>query len=47
LNNNLSNSFHLSKKEAEEKLKTAGILGAARAQELDIEDWKKLARLFL
>jgi 16S rRNA (adenine1518-N6/adenine1519-N6)-dimethyltransferase len=47
LNNNLSNSFHLDKKEIEKKLKKVGISGTARAQELDIEDWKKLAELFL
>lgn len=41
--NNLSNSLHLPKPEAEEKLKAAGIFPTARAQELSIEDWKKLA----
>ena len=41
--NNLANSFHLDKKEATEKLKAAGISGAARAQELTIEDWKRLS----
>lgn len=44
LANNLSNSFHLSKKETEEKLKATGILPTARAQELSIEDWKTLAK---
>ncbi|MCX6763644.1 MAG: 16S rRNA (adenine(1518)-N(6)/adenine(1519)-N(6))-dimethyltransferase RsmA [Candidatus Moranbacteria bacterium] len=44
--NNLANSFHLDKKTVEEKLKTAGLLPTARAQELSIEDWKKLVKLF-
>ncbi len=44
--NNLSNSLHLNKKEVEEKLKTVGILPIARAQELSIEDWKKLSKIF-
>jgi len=43
LTNNLANSFHLDKSEVEEKLKTAGIDPASRAQELSVEDWKKLA----
>lgn len=47
LANNLSNSFHLDKKETEAKLKSAGISGTVRAQEVTIEDWKKLAELFL
>ncbi len=46
LANNLANSFHLDKKEAEEKIKKAGINPTARAQELSIKDWKKLAELF-
>jgi 16S rRNA (adenine1518-N6/adenine1519-N6)-dimethyltransferase len=41
--NNLANSFHLDKKEAAEKLRKAGINPAARAQELHIEEWKRLA----
>jgi len=40
--NNLSNSLQLDKKEVQEKIKAAGILPTARAQELSIEDWKKL-----
>ena len=44
--NNLSNSLHLPKKEVEEKLKTAGIKPTARAQELSIENWKTLTKLF-
>jgi len=44
--NNLSNSFHLDKKTVEEKLKLIGISSRARAQELSVEDWKKLAELF-
>ena len=44
--NNLSNSFHLDKKTVEEKLKRVGISSRARAQELSVDDWKKLAELF-
>jgi len=44
--NNLSNSLRLDKKEVQEKIKAAGILPTARAQELSVEDWKKLAKLF-
>jgi len=44
--NNLSNSFHLNKKEVEEKLEAIGIASAARAQELSVEDWKKLLEIF-
>jgi len=40
--NNLSNSFHLDKKIAEEKIKKAGIDPELRAQELSVADWKKL-----
>lgn len=45
--NNLSSSFHLSKKDAEEKIKKAGIDPGARAQELSIDDWKKLSQEFI
>lgn len=44
--NNLASSLHLSKKEVEEKLKAASIKPIARAQELSVEDWKKLTSLF-
>ncbi len=44
--NNFSTSFHLDKKETEEKLKAAGINPTARAQELSIEDWKRLVKIF-
>jgi 16S rRNA (adenine1518-N6/adenine1519-N6)-dimethyltransferase len=44
--NNLSNSFHLDKKEIEKKLKKAGINPTARAQELSVQDWKKMAEIF-
>lgn len=44
--NNLSNSFHLDKKEVEGILKGTGIFSNTRAQELSVEDWKKLAELF-
>jgi 16S rRNA (adenine1518-N6/adenine1519-N6)-dimethyltransferase len=42
LSNNLSSSFHISKQEAEEKIKKAGIDPGSRAQELSVDDWKKL-----
>lgn len=45
--NNLANSFHLDKKEVEEKLKKIGIESNSRAQELDIETWEKIALLDL
>ena len=44
--NNLSSSFHLDKKIVEEKLKKAGINPTARAQELSVDDWKKMSQLF-
>lgn len=44
--NNLANSFHLEKKEVEEKLKKAGISPTVRAQELAVGEWEKLARVF-
>jgi 16S rRNA (adenine1518-N6/adenine1519-N6)-dimethyltransferase len=44
--NNLASGFHLDKKEVEEKLKKVGISLTARAQELSIDDWKKLLELF-
>ncbi|MFA6047424.1 MAG: rRNA adenine dimethyltransferase family protein [Parcubacteria group bacterium] len=44
--NNLSSSFHLGKSETEEKIKKAGINPTCRAQELTIENWKKLSSLF-
>lgn len=43
--NNLANTFHLEKKDVEEKLKTLGFNPNVRAQELSVEDWKKLAAL--
>jgi len=46
LSNNLSSSFCLDKKETDEKLAAAGLSPIQRAQELSIEDWKKLAELF-
>jgi 16S rRNA (adenine1518-N6/adenine1519-N6)-dimethyltransferase len=46
LANNLANSFHLEKKEVEEKLEKAGINSTVRAQELSVEDWKKLVEYF-
>lgn len=46
LANNLANSIHLEKKEVEEKITRAGFLTTVRAQELGIDDWKKLVDLF-
>jgi len=46
LSNNLSSSFHISKQEAEIKIKKAGIDPSSRAQELSIDDWKKMEKLF-
>jgi len=40
--NNLSNSLHFDKKEIGEKLEALGFLKNVRAQELGVEDWKKL-----
>ncbi len=47
LANNLANSFHLDKKEVEDKLKTLGVHSGARAQELDVDKWKEISHLFL
>jgi len=44
--NNLSASLKLDKKEVEEKLKKVGITPNQRAQELRVEDWKKMTKLF-
>lgn len=46
LANNISNSFHINKNEVQDKLKTAGISPAARAQELSIEEWRELSNIF-
>ena len=43
--NNLSSSLQLDKKEVEEKLEKVGIKPNQRAQELSVEDWKKIANL--
>ena len=45
--NNLSHSFHLEKREMEEKIKKIGIDPTSRAQELTVDDWKKLLKIFL
>jgi 16S rRNA (adenine1518-N6/adenine1519-N6)-dimethyltransferase len=45
LANNLSSSLKLEKSSVEEKLKQNGISQNQRAQELSLEDWKKLAEL--
>ena len=44
--NNLSNSFHVSRGEVEAKLTTIGLDAKVRAQELSVEDWRKLSVLF-
>jgi 16S rRNA (adenine1518-N6/adenine1519-N6)-dimethyltransferase len=44
--NNLANSFHLPKNIAEEKIKKARINPTSRAQDLNVDDWKKLSELF-
>lgn len=44
--NNLSNSFHLDKKEIEKIILQINLTSNTRAQELSIDDWKKLATLF-
>lgn len=46
LANNLANSLHIPRSEAENKLAQVEIASNARAQELSVEDWKKLAELF-
>lgn len=46
LANNLTNSFHLDKKKVEEKIISAGLDKNVRAQELSINDWKILVKLF-
>ena len=40
--NNLASGFHIDKKEAFDIIKSIGLRETARAQELSIEDWKKL-----
>lgn len=42
LANNLSNSLQLEKKNVEEKIESLGFSRNARAQELGVDDWKKL-----
>ena len=44
--NNLSNGLQLEKKLVEEKLVSLGFSPNTRAQELGVEDWRKLAELF-
>ncbi len=46
LANNLANSFHLDKKIVDEKLGSLKIKNTARAQELSVDNWKKLASIF-
>ncbi|MFA4817762.1 MAG: 16S rRNA (adenine(1518)-N(6)/adenine(1519)-N(6))-dimethyltransferase RsmA [Parcubacteria group bacterium] len=44
--NNLSSSLHLDKNLVEEKIKSLKIKSTARAQELSVEDWKKMVEMF-
>lgn len=44
--NNLANSFHLEKSEVEKKLEKIGIKKSSRAQELSVEDWKKMTKIW-
>jgi 16S rRNA (adenine1518-N6/adenine1519-N6)-dimethyltransferase len=44
--NNLSNGLQIEKKVVEEKLVSLGFSPNTRAQELGVEDWRKLAELF-
>jgi 16S rRNA (adenine1518-N6/adenine1519-N6)-dimethyltransferase len=44
--NNLSTSLHLERGEVEERLKKAEIDPVQRAQELSVEDWKKIVNVF-
>jgi len=46
LTNNLTNGLHKSKKDVENVLAMCNIAPTARAQELSIAQWKKLAQLF-
>lgn len=46
LGNNLASSLQLDKKEVEEKLEGLGFSKNTRAQELGVEDWKKLVDRF-
>ena len=44
--NNLTNGLHLEKTTIEDILKEVGISSTRRAQELTLEEWKKLSQLF-
>ena len=44
--NNLANSFHLDKKDTEDKIKKARVSPSSRAQELSVSEWEKLAKIF-
>ncbi|MCK5084543.1 MAG: ribosomal RNA small subunit methyltransferase A [Candidatus Pacebacteria bacterium] len=47
LANNLSAGLHISRTQSEELLSEAGISSNARAQELGLEDWRKLTEMIL
>ena len=46
LANNLASGLHLDKNLIEEKIKIAGFLPTVRAQELSVENWKDIVKLF-
>ncbi|MEN8252541.1 MAG: 16S rRNA (adenine(1518)-N(6)/adenine(1519)-N(6))-dimethyltransferase RsmA [Patescibacteria group bacterium] len=46
LANNLANGFQIDKKEVEKTLVEMGFSKSVRAQELSVDDWKKLAEFF-
>lgn len=47
LKNNLANGYHLTQSEVEEKLVKVGLNPKIRAQELSLDDWKKLLSHFI
>ncbi|MFA7253738.1 MAG: 16S rRNA (adenine(1518)-N(6)/adenine(1519)-N(6))-dimethyltransferase RsmA [Patescibacteria group bacterium] len=47
LANNLSNGYHIDKKTAEDIIRSMGFSVSIRAQELSVDDWKKLAKVVL
>lgn len=44
--NNLANSFHLDKAEVVGRLKSVGLEDKVRAQDLPVEDWRKISEIF-
>ena len=47
LKNNLSSGLHISHEEAEEKLILGGFNPRIRAQDLSVDDWRKLTEIFV